>query len=218
MSAIAASITEALAKEAQEKQAERARNPQTDLHHATAVVPTRGSLADRLKAKDDKSSGGGGGEGFQTKSLGTLLMVKKRLSRWRSMSRSANSNRDKFRLPVEVENTFKMMPDHRFNVPKTVVAIEQSFKFFVTNQPGYYPQKSSQICRLMSDDIKTRVKQLGFERYKFVVTVVMGQVHEQGMQVSSRCVWDASNDSSATVQFSLKDLYTVATVFAVYCE
>lgn len=55
-------------------------------------------------------------------------------------------------------------------------------------------------------------------RYKIVVLVHIGQLTGQSMQISSRCLWDASNDNFASYSFKNSSLYGVATVFAVYFE
>ena len=66
--------------------------------------------------------------------------------------------------------------------------------------------------------MKTRVKNLGFKRYKIVVNVMVGQSNEQGMQFASRCMWDTETDNVATVTRQHKDMYVVVNVFGVYFE
>lgn len=66
--------------------------------------------------------------------------------------------------------------------------------------------------------IKARVKDLMIPRYKIIVLVHIGQLTGQSMQISSRCLWDASNDTSASYSFKNSSLFGVATVFAVYTE
>lgn len=71
---------------------------------------------------------------------------------------------------------------------------------------------------LPSQVIRARVKDLMIPRYKIVVLVHIGQLTGQSMQISSRCLWDASNDTFASYSFKNSSLYGVATVFAVYFE
>lgn len=72
------------------------------------------------------------------------------------------------------------------------------------------------ICPLQV--IRARVKDLMIPRYKIVVLVHIGQLTGQSMQISSRCLWDAANDTFASYSFKNSSLYGVATVYAVYIE
>lgn len=69
-----------------------------------------------------------------------------------------------------------------------------------------------------SQVIRARVKDLMIPRYKIVVLVHIGQLTGQSMQISSRCLWDASNDTFASYSFKNSSLFGVATVYAVYFE
>lgn len=42
---------------------------------------------------------------------------------------------------------------------------------------------------------------LGFERYKYVVQVVLGEQHGAGVKIGSRCLWDADTDNYASDVF-----------------
>lgn len=55
-------------------------------------------------------------------------------------------------------------------------------------------------------------------RYKIVVLVHIGQLCDQSMQISSRCLWDSTNDTFATYSFKNSSLFGVGTVYAVYYE
>lgn len=66
--------------------------------------------------------------------------------------------------------------------------------------------------------IRARVKDLMIPRYKFVVLVHIGQLCDQSMQISSRCLWDSTNDTFATYSFKNSSLFGVGTVYAVYYE
>ncbi|XP_064624939.1 dynein light chain Tctex-type 5-like [Lineus longissimus] len=70
----------------------------------------------------------------------------------------------------------------------------------------------------VSKMILERVKSLGWDRYRYVCTVSIGQQGKQAVKVTSRCVWDTSVDNSASGVFENSSIYAVATVFAVYFE
>jgi len=127
------------------------------------------------------------------------------------------SNEDGLRHGLAVENTYRLGPTggERFSVSK----VERLLDEFLTNYIGgeqYDAQKCSQMALQMSDIIKERVKKMDFRRHKLYCHVVIGQNLGQGMQVASRCLWDATNDCSATATYCNNSLFAVATVFAVY--
>lgn len=62
------------------------------------------------------------------------------------------------------------------------------------------------------------MKDLLIPRYKIVVVVHIGQLSGQSMQVSSRCLWDTSSDTSASYFFKNSSLFGGANVYAVYYE
>lgn len=66
--------------------------------------------------------------------------------------------------------------------------------------------------------IRAGIKDLLIPRYKIVVLVHIGQLSGQSMQVSSRCLWDASSDTSASYFIKNSSLFGVANVYAVYYE
>ena len=43
-----------------------------------------------------------------------------------------------------------------------------------------------------------RLRDLGLERYKFVVQTVVGERREQGVRMASRCFFDANADCQVT--------------------
>ncbi|WAR00372.1 TC1D1-like protein [Mya arenaria] len=66
--------------------------------------------------------------------------------------------------------------------------------------------KNNEFASNLSDNLT--VKELGFNRHKIAVNVMMGQAADQRMEVKSRCVLDDKNDNSICVTFSHDDLFT----------
>ncbi len=65
----------------------------------------------------------------------------------------------------------------------------------------YEGDKGSETSRLISDTIRNRLKALGYDRYKYIVQVVLGERREQGVRSGTRCFWDASTDNQASETF-----------------
>ena len=80
----------------------------------------------------------------------------------------------------------------------------------------YDSDKSPETARALADVIRSRLSSLPFERYKYIVTVVIGERREQGVRVGSRCFWDVGTDNQARETFLNDNIFCTATAFAVY--
>ena len=82
----------------------------------------------------------------------------------------------------------------------------------------YDPLKSAQIAKELADTVKERVKNLGYERYKLVVQVTVGEKTGQALRLASRCLWDTSTDNYASTRYQNQSLWCCAMIFGLYCE
>lgn len=62
------------------------------------------------------------------------------------------------------------------------------------------------------------MKELKLPRYKIVCLVNIGEVKNQGVRMSSRCLWDPTNDTFATYEFTNGSLFATASVYGIYTE
>ncbi|XP_058123118.1 dynein light chain Tctex-type protein 2B [Anopheles ziemanni] len=75
------------------------------------------------------------------------------------------------------------------------------------------------ICQQICEDIKARVKELKFDRYKIIVTVTIGERYMQGLKAISQFLWDPEKDSYAThVYDASPSLVAVGTIYAIYFD
>lgn len=147
----------------------------------------------------------------------------RRLQRNRASSASSgrgtpDSSGTAGRLP-RLENTYKLKPDPEteFRQSKVRMTVEDILKMNM-HDFKYDPVTSVKLATDLSDAIISKVKKLGFKRHKFVVSVSVGNIQGQGLNMASRCLWDDSTDGHITVEYKNKDLYVVVTVYAVYFE
>ncbi|KAL4235984.1 Tctex1 domain-containing protein 1 [Mactra antiquata] len=118
---------------------------------------------------------------------------------------------------VFYENTYKLTPDCRFHEGKVRDIIRTVLKENITEKV-YDPKMCGQKCQLISEIIKERIKTLDMARFKIVCMVMIGQVNDQSMLVTSRCLWDHRFDNSISVEYKQGDIIAVGLVFAVYAE
>ena len=69
-----------------------------------------------------------------------------------------------------------------------------------------------------ADDIRERVKALGFDRHKLVVHVTTGELKQQAFSCTSRCLWDTASDGLASETYLNETLFCSAQVYALYFE
>ena len=75
------------------------------------------------------------------------------------------------------------------------------------------------LSKDVADKIKEKCKaSLDIPRYKIVVQVTIGQMNNQGVKITSRCLWDTATDNYATVSFKNQHIWASAIVFGLYTE
>jgi len=75
----------------------------------------------------------------------------------------------------------------------------------------------------LSKDIADKIKEeckssMNIPRYKVIVQVTIGQMKDQGVKITSRCLWDTSTDNYATVCFQNEHIWASAIVFGLYTD
>uniref|UniRef100_A0A3P8VKQ6 Dynein light chain Tctex-type family member 5 n=1 Tax=Cynoglossus semilaevis TaxID=244447 RepID=A0A3P8VKQ6_CYNSE len=108
-------------------------------------------------------------------------------------------------------------PHKRFPVPAVTHILKDVLSSYL-QQEKYEVEWSQKMTKTICEVIRARVKDLMIPRYKIVVLVHIGQQAGQSMQMSSRCLWDATTDSFACYSFTNSSLFGVATVYGVYFE
>lgn len=123
---------------------------------------------------------------------------------------------------IVYENTYIVEPQGygegaRFSKGRVSALLKQMLSERMQDQK-YDPVKGAQIAKQLADDIREKVKLLGFDRYKLVIQVTLGQKTGQAMRIVSRCLWDTTTDSFATETFENESVYCVAQVYGLYFE
>lgn len=80
----------------------------------------------------------------------------------------------------------------------------------------YEGEKCHEAAKVLADLIRNRLKGLGYDRYKFIVQVLVGERREQGMYFGTRCFWDSNTDNQASDNFTNDHIFCVATAYAMY--
>ena len=119
-------------------------------------------------------------------------------------------------LPV-LDRTFKLTPNTFFPETKVQSIIRDVLKKHLLNV-DYHSDKCAGLSKLISDEIKQRVKNLNLDRFKIIALVYLGANTSQSLNIGSRCVWNTQFDNFASSTFQGNSLFAVAAVYAVYFE
>ena len=151
------------------------------------------------------------------------LMASKRLAkRFASRARARRfgdgfSSQSGRQGPLHAEPTYRMEPKVKFNSSKVQDAVSKVVDGRLSGWK-YSPKQATMMSKVVSEEVKEQIKKLGFERYKLVCLVTIGQKCGQGLQVTSRCSWDCRWDNSATYTWEGAAAYCSTTVYGVYHE
>ncbi|XP_016106196.1 tctex1 domain-containing protein 2-like [Sinocyclocheilus grahami] len=80
----------------------------------------------------------------------------------------------------------------------------------------YDPEEVPALSRSLADSIKHKLRDVGFDRYKLIVQVDVGEQRGERVKMAARCFWDADTDRYAQDIFMNDSLFCVAAAFAVY--
>lgn len=136
----------------------------------------------------------------------------------------------RFQIPINIPDlddkkarklapTYKLMPDEeqRFK-PTTVYDLVAAVVRERFAEYEYSRFTAPKFAKSAAAAINDKLKELGLPRYKYVTNVTVAQQYGQGLDVTSRCVWDTKTDSYTTVHISTPTLIVIASVHAVYFE
>ncbi|XP_047443796.1 dynein light chain Tctex-type protein 2B [Mugil cephalus] len=118
---------------------------------------------------------------------------------------------------MEGSDTYLIRPNHQHKFKPAVV--KDCVREIVRERLSgvrYDPEEVSELSCSLADCVKNKVKNAGFDRYKLVVQVVIGEQRGQGVKISSRCLWDADTDNYAEDVFMNGSLFCVVAVFGSY--
>lgn len=127
------------------------------------------------------------------------------------------SSRHSTSIQIQREPTYRMEPQKKFSADEVEDIIRQVIDDRMKGFK-YHPKFCSNMCKLLSDELKDNVKKLKYDRYKIVAVVHIGEKKDQSTFVASRCAWDKHLDDYATYTMDTATLFCTASVFGLYTE
>eukprot|EP00993_Chasmostoma_nieuportense_P006632 NODE_7275_length_451_cov_7.765432_g7109_i0.p2 GENE.NODE_7275_length_451_cov_7.765432_g7109_i0~~NODE_7275_length_451_cov_7.765432_g7109_i0.p2 ORF type:complete len:133 (+),score=49.14 NODE_7275_length_451_cov_7.765432_g7109_i0:37-399(+) len=112
---------------------------------------------------------------------------------------------------------FSLRPNHKkkFRAPVVKEIIKKVLQEKLDGQ-DYHADNVTNYTKEIADLIRDRLKDLGWDRYKYVVQCVVGEQRGEGLKMGCRCFWDSDTDNYAEEMYISKTCFCVATVFGIY--
>lgn len=113
--------------------------------------------------------------------------------------------------------TYQIRPGYkeRVSVAAMKEIIDTILKEELEGKVYQVDQADGQTKRI-SDEIRTRLKEMNLPRYKFMVQVVLGEMRLEGVRMGCRTFWDNDTDAHVSSSFVNDSLFCVATAYAAY--
>mmetsp|Transcript_29451 Transcript_29451/g.54048 ORF Transcript_29451/g.54048 Transcript_29451/m.54048 type:complete len:120 (-) Transcript_29451:494-853(-) len=105
--------------------------------------------------------------------------------------------------------------NQKFKPSRAKELIQVVLKNRLANQV-YHADNTSSWAREISDDIKAKLKEENWARYKYVVQVFIAEQRGEGIRLASRCFWDQNTDNYAHDIYSNESLFCVAMAYGIY--
>ncbi|XP_005091232.2 tctex1 domain-containing protein 1 [Aplysia californica] len=120
---------------------------------------------------------------------------------------------------VTYEPTYKLEPenDKKFSTQKAEAVIAGVFEHYLQGKK-YDPKVFPRLIKTLTELIRDRVKMQGLDRYKILATVTILENKEQGIQLSSRALWNHAHDNYASLAYEGPNYFAVGSVYAVYYD
>lgn len=122
--------------------------------------------------------------------------------------------RQQHHIPDITANTYQLEPDKRFNE----AIVRNIIKDEIEKLKNFGKQSRETLVTALADTVKSRVKLCDFSRYRYVVTVSVGDVMKQGLEIASQFFWDKDRDNYVSEFFQNNENFVVINVFAIYLD
>jgi len=83
---------------------------------------------------------------------------------------------------------------------------------------SYNPKFAGRISVSLAEQIKRAIWDFIPERYRVIITVSLGELKDQGLQMASRCSWNHAVDDYICYNFRSPQMFCVATAYFIYKE
>lgn len=191
-------------------------NPNASLYFAYSSIRRRNRLKmyGSMKGKFRDSHSGIFEKSLRNDSTKSIATQQK--AQWTQDHRNREKNADFLRKKSVTDSTGEEQT-HVFYTHKIKKIMDEILEEKLSTQ-SYDPTICRLLCSSLSEDIKSRVKNLGMERFRLICSVSIGSISGQGILMASRFLWNECKDNFSTSSYQNSSLFAVAIVFGVLKE
>ncbi|NXV47065.1 TC1D3 protein, partial [Uria aalge] len=118
---------------------------------------------------------------------------------------------------IRYANTYRLEPRNKVRD----YLVRDKAQAILTNrlqETKYDGASSPSLCASISEEILKAVKAFGFDRYKYVVSILIVEKAGQAINVASRWVWDVQRDTWVSAKCETETFIALALVMACYYD
>ncbi|XP_050500344.1 dynein light chain Tctex-type 5-A [Diabrotica virgifera virgifera] len=119
--------------------------------------------------------------------------------------------------PPKYANTYRLEPINHFNSEKVDNILKEIMLEALENL-NYDPEQCAKQAKWASLMIKSKVKELNFDRYKIISIVSIGEKHDHSLTMVCKFFWDSDKDGFSSYTTENTHVYGVALCFGLYYE
>jgi hypothetical protein len=143
--------------------------------------------------------------------------VRKMIEKSRKMFYLEDMHLDEISFMNKPQNSYELSPVKPFKVSEVREIMKNAMREI--NDEKNKHETDADLCKSLADEIKLRVKNSGFSRYKIICVVsLLRGCERQKIMIGSRCLWNTDYDNFVQEIFESKRFTAVATVYALYYE
>jgi hypothetical protein len=130
--------------------------------------------------------------------------------------------RDNKKFFFDLEKKHLMTEDNIIHFPKKIFDCQEVKRCMHEilhanlHDKQYDENQCAYLAKHLSTIIKDSLKTFSYERYKFIIQILICQDRNESLQMASRSYWDAETDKFAQSIYINQFLICVATAFAVF--
>ncbi|XP_062134251.1 dynein light chain Tctex-type protein 2B-like [Drosophila sulfurigaster albostrigata] len=114
--------------------------------------------------------------------------------------------------------TYRLEPKNPLRKERLEIIIKAEMDKNYNEEYTFHPKHSLLMAAQVSEDIKTRIKALNFDRYRYIVLITVGEFLMQGLYSLANFLWDAEKDGYVNYTIETPKFFAVCTVFYIYFD
>ncbi|KAH8371411.1 hypothetical protein KR093_007223 [Drosophila rubida] len=114
--------------------------------------------------------------------------------------------------------TYRLDPMNPLNKERLEITMKTIMHKNYNEEYLFHPKQSHHMAARVSEEIKSSIKLLNFDRYRYIVLVTVGELMTQGLCSMVNFLWDADKDGYVSYAIKTPKYFAVCTIFYLYFD